>query len=245
MGLPGVRPSRPETAVGRQPGIDFRQPLRPQPVAVMLFINPRGRPVRLPQHAQMLADGRLSESRSTISPALRSLWHNSSKTRRFGSARTAKVDCMTRIYVLSYMPVKVCTSYQLSAFGYRRLDDGHRCQVRTTFVRYLPGHVEQRQRIWSPDSGLLLLWQAGSSNHRVAGYRCAEPAAYGCRHCYFGTLASAGSVRRLGGGSSTCTAERADRPRARDFGHRRSARARRRAVDHPDWSRRSRQNAAK
>src|SRR5215208_8021062 len=60
MDLQGVQPPRPETAVGRQPGIDFRQPLRPQPVAPMLFVDPRGHQVRLPQHAQVLGDSGLT-----------------------------------------------------------------------------------------------------------------------------------------------------------------------------------------
>src|SRR5215213_8140917 len=61
MGLQGIQPLRPEATVGRQPGIDFRQPRRPQPVAAMLPVDPRGHQVRLPQHAQMLGDGWLTE----------------------------------------------------------------------------------------------------------------------------------------------------------------------------------------
>src|SRR5215211_5208630 len=64
MDLQGVQPPRPETAVGRQPGIDFRQPLRPQPVAAMLLVDPRGHQVRIPQHAQMLGDGWLTQRKA-------------------------------------------------------------------------------------------------------------------------------------------------------------------------------------
>src|SRR5215212_1925153 len=61
MGLQGIQPLRPEAAVGREPGIDFSQPRWLQPVAAMLFVDPRGHQVRLPQHAQMLGDCGLTQ----------------------------------------------------------------------------------------------------------------------------------------------------------------------------------------
>ena len=88
----------PGRTVRSQPSVEFTQRIRGEPVEPALLIDPHPDQARLPEHPQVLGDGRLAMNQPAVSKHLRVL-------REAGLVRV-RVDEQRRLYRLTPDPLR-------------------------------------------------------------------------------------------------------------------------------------------